>query len=133
MRAVGEGDPFQRLAVEATFEYVRPCDAEPAIGGLQRNDANSAFGEHFRPCAIRAEVGPARAAQRQHGRVGLDIDRAIREVILSAVTASGPNAASNRVTYSGILEIRPTSSGKICASVNRVPRISSTFRIGPFA
>ena len=63
---------LQRLALEAAAERLRPCNEEAAIGRPQRRHADALGGQQRRPVAGRAEPRPARAAERQHGRVGGD-------------------------------------------------------------
>ena len=63
---------FQRLAFEPLAEDVRPGNEEPAIGGLQRRNGDALVRQQRRPCPIRAEPRPARAAQRQQRGVRPD-------------------------------------------------------------
>ena len=83
---------FQRLAFEAIAKDIGPGDGKPAIGRPQRRYRHALRGERFHPSAIRPEPRPARAAERQHGRIGIDGARAVgrQKRQMSSVVPAGP-------------------------------------------
>ena len=59
------GSPSKR-----SRKIVRPVDDHAAIGGPQRRDRNAGARHDLGPASVGAQPRPARAAERQHGRVG---------------------------------------------------------------
>ena len=62
-------DALERLSGETLAENIRPLNSETAIGRTQRRYLDLLFLESVSPSAIGAELRPARAAEREHGRV----------------------------------------------------------------
>ncbi len=93
-------DRLQRLAAEARAEVRTPAvpalaaggDVEAAVGRRQRRHLDAGGAQHRHPGAVRAEPGPAAAAQRQHHGVGVDAARAVRRGKTQAVAAAGCGA-----------------------------------------
>ena len=73
-------DALERLARRNVLGMTRPARRGsrywPAGAARRRRPR----WPEYRPSAVRAETRPARAAERQHGRVGLDRDRARRRL-----------------------------------------------------
>src|SRR5439155_1732752 len=59
-------------------KYLRPGHEKPAVGRLQRHDADTGRAQHIDPGARGAELRPAGAAERQDGGVGLCRRTAVR-------------------------------------------------------
>ncbi|ODU47491.1 MAG: hypothetical protein ABS96_05460 [Lysobacteraceae bacterium SCN 69-123] len=58
-------DRLQRAAGMALAEMPAPVEVEAAVGRLQRRDVHAARVQRLHPGAVRAELRPAAAAQRQ--------------------------------------------------------------------
>jgi hypothetical protein len=63
---------LQRLAFETIAKNIGPGDRESAIGRPQRRYRDTFRGEGFHPSAIRPEPRPTGAAEREHGRIGMN-------------------------------------------------------------
>ena len=72
VRAERQRDALERLALEAVAKNVGPGDGEAAIGRPQRRYRDALGRERFHPRPVGAEPRPACAAERQHGRAGVD-------------------------------------------------------------
>ena len=101
-----QGDALQRLA-GMTFEMIRPGDQKPQLDGLSGAIATPACVSASGPSAVGAKPRPARTAERQHGRVSVDRDRAVRRRKRQAprLVPSGP-VMPQRKPHAGRVEPR---------------------------
>src|SRR6266404_2198018 len=83
---------LQWLPLETIAKNVGPCNGEAGIGGPERGYPDAFGGEHLDPRSVGAEPRPAAAAERQHGRGGIDDARSIRRLKqqTTALVPTGP-------------------------------------------
>ncbi len=70
---VGDAHVLERSPAEALREHRRPPDEESAVGGPKRGDGHAGPLERPNPGAVRADPGPAGAAEGEDGDVGRDV------------------------------------------------------------
>ena len=71
---------FQRCAGVFVGEMRAPADVETAVRRAQRCDIDTAFAQRRHPGAVRAQLRPARAAEREHARLRADAALAVGRI-----------------------------------------------------
>ena len=101
-----ERHSLQGLALEALAKMLRPGDRKAHVGWKERRNRNAAIGKEADPPAVRAELRPARPAERQDCRRSA-----------AAARRSGPGLSNTS---------RPSPSKPIkrCRRAKRTPRPS---------